>query len=199
MFEVAVDCESEIRQQLLESAELKTLIAEQLSGKILQAALLIHNCFRHNGKVILFGNGGSAADAQHLAAEFVGRFKMERDVLPAIALSVNTSIITALGNDYGFDLIFSRQIEAWARTEDIVVGISTSGNSVNVLEGMKKAKELGAKTIGLTGAYGGKLTEVSDLVIAVPSSETCRIQEGHITIGHIICYVVERILFGVRR
>ena len=184
-----------IKQQLLESAEVMRLVAEKLPEQITQAAEMILNSYQSGGKLILFGNGGSAADAQHLAAELVGRFKMERSALPAIALNTNTSILTALGNDYSFDTVFARQIEAWAKKGDVVIGISTSGNSPNVLLGIEKAKPLGAKTIGLTGHDGGQLAKIVDLALIVPSHDTPRIQEAHITIGHIICDVIEQKLF----
>ncbi len=184
-----------IKQHLLDSAEIKRLIAENISDKILSSAFLIADCIGSGGKVIFFGNGGSAADAQHLSAEFVGRFKLERNALPAIALNTNTSIITAVGNDYGFDEIFSRQIDAWAKTGDVVIGISTSGESENILKGIEKAKSMNAKTIGFTGKGGGRLAKMVDIAIIVPSSDTPRIQEGHITIGHIICDLVEKMLF----
>lgn len=186
----------EIKRQLYDSAEIKKEIAEKLSDEISKAALAVIDCLKRGGKVILLGNGGSAADAQHLAGELVGRFKMERDALPVMSLSANTSILTALANDYGYDTTFARQIEAWVKEGDVVFGISTSGNSTNVLEGIKRAKELGAKTIGLTGGNGGRLSRIVDLALVVPSSDTPRIQEGHITIGHIICHIVEEALFG---
>ena len=186
----------EIKRQLYDSAEIKKEIAEKLSDEISKAALAVIDCLKRGGKVILLGNGGSTADAQHLAGELVGRFKMERDALPVMSLSANTSILTALANDYGYDTTFARQIEAWVKEGDVVFGISTSGNSTNVLEGIKRAKELGAKTIGLTGGNGGRLSRIVDLALVVPSSDTPRIQEGHITIGHIICHIVEEALFG---
>ena len=185
-----------IKSHLGSSAEVKRGIAEALSVKIAEAAAVIAECLRSGGRVLLFGNGGSAADAQHLAAELVGRFKMERDALPAMALTTNTSILTALGNDYGYDAVFAKQVQAWVKVGDVVIGISTSGNSTNVVSGMEKAKELGARTIALTGGGGGKMTEVADLPLVVPSSDTPRVQEGHITIGHIICHIVEESLFG---
>jgi len=186
-----------IKQQLLESAEVKRLVAERLTNDIAEASKTIIDCYRKKGKLILFGNGGSAADAQHLAAEMVGRFKMERAALPAIALNTNTSIITALGNDYDFDIIFARQVEAITREGDVAIGISTSGNSPDVLKGIEKAKSLGAKTIGLTGRDGGKLAQVVNLALVVPSADTPRIQEAHITIAHIICDLIEQALFSV--
>ena len=185
-----------IKQQLLESAEVKRLVAENLTDKIAQAAQMIIDSYRNDGKLILFGNGGSAADAQHLAGEMVGRFLKERAALPAIALNTNTSILTALGNDYDFDVIFARQLEAWAKKGDVVIGISTSGNSKNVLKGIERAKSLNARTIGLTGRGGGELAKIVHLALIVPSDETPRIQETHITIGHILCSIVEQTLFG---
>jgi D-sedoheptulose 7-phosphate isomerase len=189
----------EVKRQMLDSAEVKRHIAGQLSEEIASTALLIVDCFRSGGKLILFGNGGSAADAQHLAGEFVGRLRLERKALPAIALSTNTSIVTAVGNDYGFDTIFARQIEAWAEAGDVVVGISTSGESENVLKGIKKAKEAKAKTVGFTGKNGGQLAQIADIAIVVPSSDTRRIQESHIAIGHVMCDIVERVLFPTKK
>lgn len=180
-----------IKRQLYESSEVKRLIAESLSDKIAEAAMLIVDCIKSGGKVILFGNGGSAADAQHLAGELVGRFRLERRAFPALALTTNTSIITAISNDYGYDAVFARQIEAFAKPGDVVVGISTSGNSRNVVEGIRKAKDLDARVIGLTGGDGGKMKDILDVSINVPSSDTPRIQEGHIAIGHVICDIVE--------
>jgi D-sedoheptulose 7-phosphate isomerase len=167
-----------IKQQLLESAEVKRLVAENLTEKIAQAAQMIIDSYRNDGKLILFGNGGSAADAKHLAGEMVGRFMKERAALPAIALNTNTSILTALGNDYDFDVIFARQLEAWAKKGDVVIGISTSGNSKNVILGIEKAKLLGAQTIGLTGRGGGKLAKIVHLALIVPSDDIPRIQEA---------------------
>ncbi|UCG35615.1 MAG: D-sedoheptulose 7-phosphate isomerase [Candidatus Omnitrophota bacterium] len=149
---------------------------------------------QNKGKIILMGNGGRAADAQHLAAEFVGRFKMDRAALPALALSINTSILTAVGNDYGFDEVFARQISALANPEDIVVGISTSGNSKNVIKAIKKAKEKGIKTVGFLGKDGGELKKLVDVALVIASADTPRIQEMHILSGHIICEIVEKAL-----
>lgn len=188
-----------IKQQLCESAQIKRLMAETLSHTIARAAAVITDCIRSGGKVILFGNGGSAADAQHLAGELVGRFRLERAAFPAMALTTDTSIITALANDYGYDTIFARQVEAHARTGDVVVGISTSGNSANVVAGLEKAKQVGAKTMGLVGGNGGKVAKIADIVLVVPSSDTPRIQEGHITIGHIICDIVEDSLVAMKK
>ena len=180
-----------VKDFLYASAELKKTVADTLSGDILEAATRIKSSLDKGGKLILMGNGGSAADCQHIAAELVGRFKKERRAMPAIALTVDTSSLTALGNDYGFDTIFERQIEAHARENDAVVGISTSGNSENVVLALKKANAIGAETIGLVGNNGGKIKEVANLSIVVPSNDTARIQEVHITIGHIICELIE--------
>ncbi|MBI2264044.1 MAG: D-sedoheptulose 7-phosphate isomerase [Armatimonadetes bacterium] len=149
---------------------------------------------RAGGKLIFLGNGGSAADAQHLAAELAGRFQLERNPLPAIALTTNTSILTAVGNDYGFDQVFSRQLEAVGRAGDLVVAISTSGNSPNILEAALMARKKGLLIVGMTGDSGGKLASHVDLLVSVPSANTARIQEAHITIGHILCELVEESL-----
>jgi len=146
-------------------------------------------------KVLLFGNGGSAADAQHIAAEFVGRFNFDRPALPALALSVNTSCVTAIGNDYGFDQVFSRQIEALGTPGDVAIGLTTSGNSPNVLRAMEAARKKGLHTVGLTGSSGGKLKEAVDHCICVPSNETPRIQECHILAGHVVSQLVEETIF----
>jgi D-sedoheptulose 7-phosphate isomerase len=173
------------------SADLKKTVAETLSSEILDAALQIKARLQEGGKLLLMGNGGSAGDAQHIAAELVGRFKKERKAMPALALTVDTSSLTALGNDYGFDTIFERQIEALANKNDAVIGISTSGNSENVLRAVNKANTIGAFTIGLVGNDGGKLKDTVNLPIIIPSKDTARIQEVHITIGHIICEIIE--------
>jgi len=186
----------EIGEQIRESIEVKRRIVERMVDQIAEAADMLVQSLRKGGKVILFGNGGSAADAQHIAAELVGRFKMERRALPAIALNTNSSVITAIGNDYDFTLSFSRQVEALVKEGDVAVGISTSGNSSNVIYALKRASELGAKTIALTGKTGGMLASVADLAIIVPSDDTPRIQEAHITIGHVLCDLVEKMLFG---
>ena len=182
----------EIAKWLEESAQIKRAIAAGNTREIEYMVNLITTAYKAGGKVILFGNGGSAADAQHIAAELVGRFKLDRRPLPAIALTTNTSTLTAVANDCGYEAVFSRQIEALVKKKDVVIGISTSGNSPNVIEAIIMAKLKGAKTIGLTGCNGGKLAEVADLVLAVPSDSTPRIQEAHITIGHIVCELVER-------
>lgn len=188
--------ESIIKEQLNQSAKVKQLIAEKFTNEIASAVRSIVECYRNGGKTVFFGNGGSAADAQHLAAEFVGRFKLERKALPSMALHTNTSIITALGNDYDYSIVFSRQVEAFLSEKDVCLGISTSGNSPNVVRGIKNAKQIGAKTICLSGKDGGKLAKISDIAIIVPSDDTARIQEAHITVGHIIADLVEKELFG---
>jgi D-sedoheptulose 7-phosphate isomerase len=154
------------------------------------------SAFLHGNKLILFGNGGSAADAQHIAAEFVGRFAFNRPALPAMALSVNSSAVTAIGNDYGFDRVFTRQLEAFGRTGDVVIGISTSGNSPNVLEGIAAAGAMGLRTLALTGRSGGRLRDAAELCVCAPSNDTPRIQECHILIGHIVSELVEEALFA---
>ncbi len=174
--------------------------SKNLSDIIINASKMIIDCYKNGGKVILIGNGGSAADAQHIAAEFIGRFKLERASLPAISLTTNTSILTALANDYGYDIIFSRQLEALIKDKDILIVITTSGNSPNILKAIETAKSKNIKVIGMTGRNGGKLKtllEKEDILINIPSDNTPRIQEAHITIGHIICGLVERNLFDI--
>src|SRR6266436_6188588 len=171
------------KQSLLRDQEIILAVAK--------VSELLIDALRQGNKVLLFGNGGSAADAQHIAAEFVGRFAFDRPALPALALSVNTSCVTAIGNDYGFDRVFSRQIEAIARPGDVAIGITTSGNSPNVLNAMTAARKIRVHTVGLTGRNGGKLKECVDYCICVSSDETPRIQECHILVGHIISELVE--------
>ena len=173
------------------SADLKKTVAETLSSEILDAAQKVKGGLEAGGKLLLMGNGGSAGDAQHIAAELIGRFKKERKAMPALALTVDTSSLTALGNDYGFDTIFERQVEALANKNDTVIGISTSGNSENIIRAVNKANSIGAFTIGLLGNDGGKLKDAVNLPIIIPSNDTARIQEVHITIGHIICEIIE--------
>lgn len=158
---------------------------------ILNISNIIVNSIQKSGKLMLCGNGGSASDAQHIAAEFVGRFVKERNGLPSIALTTDTSIITAVGNDYGFDNIFSRQVEALATKEDVLLVLSTSGNSKNILNGISAAKKIGCETIGLFGGDGGEALDIVDHSILVPSDIVAHIQEAHIAIGHIICTVVD--------
>jgi len=180
-----------IKEFLYESAEVKKAVADTLSDKILEAINIARTSYRNGGKMLLMGNGGSAGDAQHIAAEFIGRYKKERKPVAAIALTVDSSILTCVSNDYGYENVFARQVEGLAKKEDVVIAISTSGNSENVIRGVEKAREIGAKTIGLLGKQGGKLKDKVDLAIVVPSSDTARIQEAHITIGHIICEILD--------
>ena len=164
----------------------------QLESKITNCINILIECLKKDKKIILFGNGGSAADAQHIAAEFVGRFNLERKSYPAIALTTDSSIITSIGNDYSFDQIFSRQCESLVTKDDVVIGISTSGNSINVKNGLITAKKNGAKTIGLLGNAGGEIKSIVDHSLIVESNSTARIQEIHRIISHIICDLVEK-------
>ena len=183
-------------EQLNESARVKQKTAELLADAIVGAAQIIIDAYRRGGKVLLIGNGGSAADAQHIAGELVGRFKLERKALPAMALTTNTSILTALGNDYHYDIVFARKVEAFANhSADVLIAISTSGNSPNILRAVEVAKSRGISVIGFLGKGGGKLKDMVDLALIVPSDDTQRIQETHITIGHIVCDLVEQTLF----
>ena len=166
-----------------------TFLISKISNEII-------NAYKNNKKVVLFGNGGSAADAQHIAAEFVGKFYKDRESLPALAFHTNTSVITATANDFGYDKIFERQVSSFVVEGDIVIGISTSGNSPNVIKGLEKAKEKRAITIGFTGQSENQIEKIADICLKIPSTDTPRIQEGHITVGHIICYLVEKELFG---
>ncbi len=171
------------------------LTQDKLSETILSFADLVAECFNAGNKILIMGNGGSAGDAQHFAAEMVGRFIKERKGLPAIALNTNSSILTAVGNDYHFDQIFSRQVEALAVPGDVLIGISTSGNSANVIKALEKGRELGCRTVSLCGRGGGKLPALSDIILVVPSDDTPHIQEMHIVIIHLVCGLVENQLF----
>ena len=186
---------NEISRQMKAHIEVVRSVEEQLAEAITASVEMLVDALRNGKKILLMGNGGSAADAQHFAAEMVGRFLMERKALPAIALTTDTSILTAVGNDYGFDEIFKRQVEALAEPGDVVFGISTSGKSVNVKRAIEAGKNIGAKTLGLLGCDGGDIPSVVDLHLTVPSSETPRIQEAHLVIIHIICDLVEKGLF----
>ena len=181
-----------IKKFLNESARLKQTVAETLAGDIFNVIGLIRGSLNNGGKLMLMGNGGSAADAQHIAAELIGRFKRDRKAIPAIALTTDSSILTCLANDYGYESVFSRQVEALARKGDVVMGISASGNSENVIRAFHSADEIGAVTIGLLGNDGGKMKDIVHAAVVVPSTDTARIQEVHITIGHIICEVLEQ-------
>lgn len=185
-----------IKKELLESVAVKLKVADLLLDHIAGAVQAIEGAYRRGNKLLLAGNGGSAADAQHIAAEFVVRYKLERPSLHAVALTTDSSILTATGNDYSFDHVFSRALNGLGVKGDVFMAISTSGNSKNIIEAVLAAKAKGIFTIGLIGKDGGRLKELADLAIVVPSNETERIQESHITIGHIISNLVEKRLFG---
>jgi len=186
--------ETAIKSQIEESIRLNKYLATKVDILMSIADELIEG-FRTGNKVLLFGNGGSAADAQHITSELAGKFSRDREALPAIALTTNTSSLTAIANDYGYETVFVRQLQGLVKKGDVVIGISTSGNSSNVLLAIEEAKRRGAVTIAFTGK-GGKLRELVDYVLSIPSEDTPRIQEAHITAGHIICYLVEEALFG---
>ena len=188
--------QEEVIRELTESIELKKAVKDKLADSIVNAAQLIIDAYRAGKKILLIGNGGSAADAQHLATELVGRFMMERKALPAIALTTDTSVLTAVSNDYGYDTVFSRQIEALAQEGDILLAMTTSGASPNILAAIETAKARVVVVIVMTGEKGKSLRNKTDVLIAVPSEKSPRIQEAHITIGHIICHLVEQELFG---
>lgn len=185
-----------VERILRASAEALAASAGVLAGSTADAAALVSNAFRSGFRVYLCGNGGSAADAQHIAAELAGRLRKDRRGLPAIALTVNPSVLTAIANDYGYEAVFARQVEALGRPGDVLVGISTSGTSRNVVAALSAAHTAGLSTIGLMGKAGGPMKEHCDVAILVPSSDTQRIQEAHIAVGHAICEIVERELFG---
>jgi len=181
-----------IKDILLESIQVKEEILRNQIDQIEQIARLMIDCLKKDGKVIVFGNGGSASDSQHIAAELVGRFKKDRSALAGIALTTNTSILTSLANDYGYDVVFARQVEALGKKNDVVWGISTSGKAKNVSLGIKQAKKMGIKTVALSGGDGGEIIKLADVSLVVPSKVTARIQEAHITIAHIICEMIEQ-------
>lgn len=162
---------------------------------VVEAAEIIVECFKNNGKLMIIGNGGSAADSQHIAAEFVNRFEIERPPLPAIALTVDTSVLTSIGNDYDFNLVFAKQVKSIGKENDVLLALSTSGNSKNVIKAVETAKGLGIKTIALTGKDGGELAQKADMVLNVDVQSTPRIQEVHITICHTICQLIDHFLF----
>jgi D-sedoheptulose 7-phosphate isomerase len=183
-----------------ELAKLATLVAaiqadKALLAQVAECAKIIVNSLNNGGKVLIAGNGGSAADAQHIAGEFVSRFHYDRPGLAAIALTTDSSILTAIGNDYGYERLFSRQVQALGREGDVFIGISTSGNSANVIAAFNEAKLQKLTTIGFTGMAGGKMADMCDITLRMPSPETPKIQEGHIAIGHIICGLVEATIF----
>jgi D-sedoheptulose 7-phosphate isomerase len=187
-----------IKEIIKTSTDIKTRLAEDetMLSCIEQVTLAIVTAFKNGNKVLFCGNGGSAADAQHLAAEFSGRFYTDRDPLPSEALHCNSSYLTAVANDYGYDVVYSRIIKGTGKKGDVLIGLSTSGNSVNIIKAMEVARELGMICVALTGATGGKLKDCCDYLLNVPSTDTPRIQECHIMIGHIICEIVEARLFN---
>ncbi len=185
----------QVREIAEEHSFLVARFFELHADELLRVGEVLARCLRGGGKVLLFGNGGSAADAQHLAAEFSGRFQLERPALPAVALTTDTSILTAVANDYGYDLVFARQVEALGARGDVAIGISTSGRSRNVLAGLRAARERGMTTVGLLGRDGGTIREACDHALVVPGEKTARVQEVHILVGHVLCELVERELF----
>jgi D-sedoheptulose 7-phosphate isomerase len=184
-----------IQKRFKESSEVKARFLKENLSKLLEAIKLISHTFEAGNKVFFFGNGGSAADAQHFAAEFVNRYIMDRPPLPAIALTTDTSILTSISNDMAFNDIFSRQLKALGKEGDVAVGISTSGNSSNVIKAFEAAKEMGMKTVALAGNDGGVLAKIADISLVVSSSSTPRVQETHILVGHLLCEMVEHQLF----
>ncbi len=187
--------ENIILKRFKESSEVKTRFLKENLPRLLEAINLISHAFEAGNKLFFFGNGGSAADAQHLAAEFVNRYIMDRPPLPAIALTTDTSILTSVSNDFTFNEIFSKQLRALGREGDVALGLSTSGSSPNVVKGFEVAKEIGMKTVAFTGNDGGPLARMADVSLVVPSTSTPRIQEAHILVGHILCEMVEHQLF----
>ena len=190
----SIDMKNTVEQIFLESIEVKQETLKKNLGPIISAAQLIVDALKNGHKLFFCGNGGSAADSQHIAAEFVGRFQKERKALPAIALTTDSSALTALGNDYTFDIVFSRPLQALGQKGDVLIAISTSGNSKNVLEAVKQAKLMGINTIAVTGGKGGQLAGLCDIVIIAASSKTARIQESHLVIFHSLCELVENSL-----
>ena len=178
------------------SADVKNEFIRTHAERLVEVGQLLIRAFREGKKVMLFGNGGSATDASHIAAEFVGRYRRDRDPLPALALGTDMAALTCIANDYDFTEIFSRQVLAHGRKGDVAIAISTSGNSLNVIRGVEAAHDSGLVTVGWTGATGGKLTDLVDYCFCVPSSVTARIQECHITLGHVLCELIEERLFG---
>lgn len=181
-----------LQAELSEHREAFEATASMLSGPFTESLQILERCVRGGGKLLLFGNGGSAADAQHIASELIIRYKTDRSAISAIALTTDSSALTACGNDMGFEALFERQIEGLGRQGDVAVGISTSGNSANVLRGLRQARAMGLKTVGLTGGTGGQMPGLCDVLIAVASSVTARIQEMHIMIGHMLCKGLEQ-------
>ena len=186
-----------IRRLLEESASVKKTMARNLAGSVEKAAALLIQTLEEGGKILFCGNGGSAADSQHLATELVGRFQIDRGALPALALTTDTSGLTAMANDWGFDVVFKRQVEALGRRGDALVGISTSGRSRNVILAMEEARKRGLRTLAMTGRVQGPMDDLADAVIRIPADRTALVQEGHITVGHILCELIEN-HFAVR-
>ena len=187
--------ETRFREAFTESMELKARVLKTQGPQVAAVAQMLARVFKVGGKVLIFGNGGSAADAQHLAAEFVNRFQVERPPLAALALTTDASILTAVANDYDFSQVFAKQVRALGRPGDLAWGISTSGSSANVVAGLDTARGLGLKTLALSGGDGGPVAAAADLALIVPSSNTPRVQEVHITIGHVLCDLVDFILY----
>ncbi|MFP3158579.1 MAG: D-sedoheptulose 7-phosphate isomerase [Hydrogenobaculum sp.] len=183
-----------VNDSFINSIETKRAFLEIYKDRIVEVGLIMAQALLDGNKILFFGNGGSAADSQHLAAEIVGRYKKERKGLPSIALTTDTSILTAVGNDYGFDVIFERQIEALCMPGDVAIGISTSGNSTNVIKGLMKAHDMGATTVAFSGKQGGKVVDIVHYSFVVPSYDTARIQECHITLGHTLCEIIDEVV-----
>lgn len=196
-----MDSKGVIRKRLEQHHDVieQILSDEKLQDMIAQITETIVTCFKYGGRVYFCGNGGSAADAQHLAAEFSGKFYLERDILPSEALHCNSSYITAVSNDLSFEIIYSRLISGIGKAGDVLIGLSTSGNSVNIVKAFETCHEKAITTVAFTGSDGGRMRELSKLIINVPSTDTPRIQEAHITIGHIICELVEEEIFGKKK
>jgi len=183
-----------VNDSFINSIETKRAFLEMYKDRIVEVGLIMAQALLDGNKILFFGNGGSAADSQHLAAEIVGHYKKEKKGLPSIALTTDTSILTAVGNDYGFDVIFERQIEALCMPGDVAIGISTSGNSPNVIKGLMKAHDMGATTIAFSGKQGGKVVDIAHYSFVVPSYDTARIQECHITLGHTLCEIIDEVV-----
>ena len=186
---------NEIEKSLNESISVKSEILSNSVGTITKIATMAVDALRDGHSLYFMGNGGSAADAQHISGELVGRYKKDRKSLPALALTTDTSVLTAISNDFGYEYCFEKQVEAFVKNGDVVFGLSTSGNSTNIINALKLAGKIGAKTIGFTGRDGGMIKDIVDVCLMVPSSETPRIQECHITVGHILCSIIENELF----
>ncbi len=186
----------EIESSLNESISIKAELLSNSVESVIQIANILIEAFKQGHSLYLMGNGGSAADAQHISGELVGRFKKNRKALPALAFTTDTSVLTAIANDFGYDQCFERQVDAFVKDGDVVIGLSTSGNSSSIINATLLAKKRGAKTIAFTGKGGGKLKDDVDICLEIPSSDTARIQECHITIGHILCSIIEKELFG---